>query len=290
MYKLGGRSIHRIGFGAMQLPGPGVWGPPRDRDEAIAVLRRAAALGADHIDTAQYYGPDVANDLIRDALCPYAEGMRIVTKVGARRGEDGAWLPSASPAALREQVDANLRSLGVESLALVNLRLAGEGTGMENSGVPMEESLGALAEMRDDGKLELIGLSAGSVQQLEAACEVTPIAGVQDRFNLLDRHAHDRLEACRSRGLAFVPFFPLGSAFTRGPALLAADPVVAGIAARYEVSAAQVALAWLLAVGPHVLLIPGTSSVSHLEENVGAARVRLTDADMAALDALAAPP
>lgn len=275
-YDLGGRPIGRIGFGAMQLPGPGVWGPPRDREAALAVLRRVVELGVDHLDTAQFYGPDVANELIREALHPYPEGLRIVTKVGAERGPDRAWIPAARPEELREQVEANLRSLGVGRLALVNLRLGGEGTGMGDSGVPFEESLGALADLRAEGKIELIGLSAVTVPQLEAGLALTPIAGVQNSFNVFDRASKPLLDACGERGLAFVPFFPLGSAFTGGPERLAGEPAIGRVAEKHRATPAQVALAWLLEAGPHVLLIPGTTSVAHLEENVAAADVDST--------------
>jgi pyridoxine 4-dehydrogenase len=276
-YELHGRPIHRMGFGAMQLPGPGVWGPPRDRDAALAVLRRAVELGVDHIDTAQYYGPDVANELIRTALFPYPEDLRIVTKLGGRRGDDGSWLPAVSPAELRAGAEENLRSLGVERLDLVNLRM------MEDSDVPFEESLGALVDLREEGKIEAIGLSNVGVEKLEAGLALTEIACVQNHYNVLEREGEAVLEACARHGAAFVPFFPLGSAFTGGPAKLASHPVLTEIAARHDATPAQVALAWLLHAGDHVLLIPGTASVAHLEENMAAADLELTPADLAAL-------
>lgn len=284
-FDLGGRPMRRVGFGAMQLPGPHVWGPPRDRDAALAVLRRAVELGVDHIDTAQYYGPDVANALIHEALHPYPDGLRIVTKIGARRGEKGEWLPAATPEELRAQVEENLRSLGVERLALVNLR-----RGMDDSGVPLAEQLGALGELREEGKVDLVGLSAVSVEDLDAGRAVTEIASVQNEFNLFDHASRPELDYCSEHGLAFVPFFPLGSAFTGGPQKLAQQPEVARIAERHGATPAQVALAWLLGVGPHVLLIPGTSSVAHLEENVAAADLALEAEEISALDALAPPP
>jgi pyridoxine 4-dehydrogenase len=256
----------RIGFGTMQLPGPDV-------------LRRAVELGVRHIDTAQYYGS--ANEVVRDALHPYPEDLRIATKVGARRGPDGAFLPAARPEELREQVEANLRSLGLQRLAHVNLRLGGEG--MDESGVPMEESLGALADLRADGELETIGLSAVSVAQLDAALDLTPIAEVQNRYSVLDREHEPVLLACAGRGIAFVPYFPLGSAVMGGPAKLAADPDVAAVAARHGATPAQVALAWLLHAGPNVRPIPGTSSVVHLEENLAAERLALDDEDLSRL-------
>jgi aryl-alcohol dehydrogenase-like predicted oxidoreductase len=276
-YDLAGRPINRMGFGAMQLPGPGVWGPPRDRDAALAVLRRAVELGVDHIDTAQYYGPDVANELIREALHPYPEGLRIVTKLGARRGDDGSWSAALRPSELRAGVEDNLRSLGVERLDLVNLRLVGGGD------VPFDESLGALAELRDEGLVELIGLSNVGVAELEAGLAFTEIAGVQNHYNVLERDGQALLDACAEHGLAFTPFFPLGSAFTGGPAKLAANPVLLGIADKHEATPAQIALAWLLHAGDHVLLIPGTSSLAHLEQNVAAAEIELDADDLATL-------
>jgi aryl-alcohol dehydrogenase-like predicted oxidoreductase len=282
-YDLGGRPISRMGFGAMQLPGPGVWGPPKDHAAALAVLRRAVELGVNHVDTAQYYGPDVANDLIREALRTggaYPEDLRIVTKLGGRRGDDASWLPALAPSELRPAAEDNLRSLGVERLDLVNLRL------IDGGDVPFEESLGALTDLRDEGKIELIGLSNVGVEQLEAALALTPIAGVQNHYNVLERGGQAVLEACARHGLAFTPFFPLGSAFTGGPAKLASNTVLLEIAAKHEATPAQIALAWLLHAGEHVLLIPGTSSVAHLEENVAAAEIELDGDDLGTLDAI----
>jgi aryl-alcohol dehydrogenase-like predicted oxidoreductase len=282
-YDLGGRPINRMGFGAMQLPGAGVWGPPKDQAAALAVLRRAVELGVNHVDTAQYYGPDVANDLIREALRSggsYPEGLRIVTKLGARRGEDASWIPALAPSELRAGAEDNLRSLGVERLDLVNLRV------LDGADVPFEESLGAITDLRDEGKVELIGLSNVGVEQLEAALALTPIAGVQNHYNILERGEQPLLEACARHGLAFTPFFPLGSAFTGGPAKLASNTVLLEIAAKHEATPAQVALAWLLHAGEHILLIPGTSSVAHVEENVAAAEIELDGDDLAVLDAI----
>jgi aryl-alcohol dehydrogenase-like predicted oxidoreductase len=282
-YDLNGRPIHRMGFGAMQLPGPGVWGPPADREAALAVLRRAVELGVDHIDTAQYYGPDVANELIREALHPYPDGLRLATKLGGRRDADRAWLPALRPEELRAGLEDNLRTLGVERMDLANLRL------IEGPGVPFAESLGTLADLRDEGKIDLIGLSNVTLDDLRAGMALTEIAGVQNQYNVLERDDQPVLEACARHGLAYVPFFPLGSAFMGGPAKLAAHPVLQEVAARREATPAQVALAWLLEQGDHVLLIPGTSSVRHLEENVAAAGVELDAGDLAALDAIATP-
>jgi pyridoxine 4-dehydrogenase len=274
----------RIGYGTMQLPGPGVLGPPRDRAAALAVLRHAIERGVDYLDTAQYYGPDVANELVRDALHPYSGGLRIATKVGVRRSREGEWLPAARPDELREQVDANLRSLRLDRLALVNLRLGGEG--MPESDVPMEESLGALADLRAEGKLERIGLSAVTAGQLGAALALTPIASVSNRYSVLDRASQPVLDACVERGIDFVPFFPLGSAFLDGPAKLADDPAVAALASKHGATPAQVALAWLLQIAPNVRPIPGTTSLRHLDENLDAEDLRLDADDLSRLQSL----
>src|SRR3954464_10040425 len=276
--KLGDHDVRRIGFGAMQLAGRGVFGPPRDRDAALAVLRRAVELGVDHIDTSQYYGPDVVNELIREALHPYPDGLRLVTKVGARRDDRGAWLPALRPEELRAGVEDNLRTLGIERLALVNLRLL-DGAEMP----PLAEMLGALEDLRAEGKLEYMGLSNVTRAHVEEALEHAPVVSVQNGYSILDRKSEDVLELCRERGLAFVPFFPLGSAFTGGPAQLAADPAIASVAERHGVTTSQVALAWLLHRDERILLIPGTSSVAHLEENLAAIDVELDDADLATL-------
>jgi aryl-alcohol dehydrogenase-like predicted oxidoreductase len=278
---LGGRPVGRIGFGAMQLAGPGVFGPPRDRDAALAVLRRAVELGVDHIDTSQYYGPDVVNDLIREALHPYPDGLRLATKVGARRDAEGGWLPAQRPEELRAGVEENLRSVRVERMDLVNLRvLSADG----QQAVPLAEQLGALEDLRAEGKLELVGVSNVTRAQAEQALELVDIAGIQNAYSLLDRSSEDLLELCQQRDIAFVPFFPLGSAFTGGPAALAADPVVSGVAAKHGATPSQIALAWLLHRDGRILLIPGTSSVAHLEENLVAAGVALDPDDMAALE------
>jgi pyridoxine 4-dehydrogenase len=278
---LGGRPVGRIGFGAMQLAGPGVFGPPRDRDAALAVLRRTVELGVDHIDSSQYYGPDVVNDLIREALHPYPDGLRLATKVGARRDAHGGWLPAQRPDELRTAVEDNLRSLQVERMDLVNLRLL-PGDGARE--VSLAEQLGALEDMRAEGKLELIGVSNVSREQAEEALELVAVAGFQNGYSLLDRSSEDLLDLCRQRDLAFVPFFPLGSAFTGGPARIAADPIVSRIAARHSATPSQIALAWLLHRDQRILLIPGTSSVAHLEENLAAAAVTLDPDDLTALE------
>ena len=222
-FPLAGYNVHRVGFGAMQLPGPGVFGPPRDRDQALAVLRRAVASGVDHIDTAQYYGPDVANELIREALHPYPKNLALVSKVGATRDDKGGWLPDAEPHRLRAGIEDNLRSLGVERLAAVNLRVLGE----DEPDQLFTDQLGAMITARDEGLIGGIGLSNVSYEQLLHALEITEIACVQNPFNLIDRSSQPVLDECISRDIPFVPFFPLGSASPPwpGPALFVVDEV-----------------------------------------------------------------
>ncbi|MCK8645798.1 oxidoreductase [Mycobacterium colombiense] len=281
-FPLGGFSVNRLGFGAMQLPGPNAFGPPRDRDEALAVLRRAVELGVDHIDTSQFYGPDVANELIRAALHPYPQNLALVSKVGGRRDDTGAWLPAGSPAELRRDIETNLRSLGVERLAVVNLRL------FDSDGPDQEfdDQLSAMIEARDRGLIGGIGLSNVNREHLLHAVGRTEIACVQNAFNLVHRESAPVLEECAARGIAFVPFFPLGAAFMQ-PNPVLGHPVVQEIAQRLARTPAQVALAWTLGVAPNVLLIPGTSSRSHLEENMDVASIELDDDDRGRLNAIA---
>lgn len=269
-YALGTAMVARVGFGAMQLPGPGVFGPPRDRDAAIAVLRRAVELGVDHIDTAQYYGPDVANELIRAALHPYRDGLALVSKVGAQRDNSGGWLRYDRPDQLRQGIEDNLHALRIDQLAAVNLRV------MDNAEPDQrfDDQLAAMAKAREEGLIGGVGLSNVTRGHLLHALAVTEIACVQNPMNLADRASTPVLEECHARGIAFVPFFPLGSAFARGNPVLG-DPRVSAIAARLGHTPAQVALAWLLSLRPNVLLIPGTSSTHHLEENMAAAEVEL---------------
>jgi aryl-alcohol dehydrogenase-like predicted oxidoreductase len=281
---LAAHTVNRIGFGAMQLAGPGVFGPPSDPDGARAVLRRAIELGVDHIDTSQFYGPDVVNELICEALAPYPAGLRIVSKVGGRRDDAGAWLPAQHPAQLREGVEENLATLGIESLAVVNLRLMDPEPGGGAPAVPLAEQLGTMEDLRREGKIEAIGISSAERAIVEEALELVDLACIQNAFSIVHRDAQDVLDLCAERDIAFVPFFPLGSAFTGGPAAIAADPHVVDVALKHGVSTSQVALAWLLHRDPHVLLIPGTSSIAHLEENHAAASVVLDDDDMHALE------
>ena len=274
--RLGEFLVRRMGFGAMQLPGRGVMGPPRDRDEALAVLRTAVDAGVDHIDTAQFYGPDVANELIRAALHPYPDSLALVSKVGARRDDKGAFTPADRPEQLREDIEQNLASLGVDSLAAVNLRLMDE-----PSGTPFDEQLDAMARARDDGLIAGVGLSNVNAAQLRHALTRTPIVCVQNAFNLVNRSAQPVLDLCEEQEIAFVPFFPLGSGFGLDKVL--EQPAVVSVASRHDVSPAQVALSWLLAASERVLLIPGTSSVAHLRDNLTAADLELTDDDLAEL-------
>ena len=271
---LAGRPVRRIGFGAMQLPGPRVFGPPRDREGALAVLRRAVELGVNHIDTAQYYGPDVANELIHEALHPYPDDLVLVSKVGAARDADGGWRPAQRPEQLREGVEANLRSLAIERLDVVNLRLIGDEEGEPGPPVPLEEQLEMMVELRTEGKIGGIGLSNVTLEQMRAGLAHTQIACVQNQMSLLQREAEPLLEICREAGIPFVPFFPLGSAFPGMPKVTE-QPAVREVAERLGATPAQVGLAWLLAHSSNVLLIPGTSSLAHLEENLVASQVEL---------------
>lgn len=277
-FPLGDRSVRRIGFGAMQLAGPGAFGPPRDRDTALDVLRKAVELGVNHIDTAQYYGPDVVNDLIREALGPYPEDLVLVSKVGAARDSTGRWLPAMEPAQLRAGVLDNLRSLGVDRLDAVNLRL------MDGEGA-FDEQLDAMIALRDEGLIAGIGLSNVTRDQLVHAVQRTEIVCVQNPLNLLAREALPLLRECQELGIAFVPFFPLGSAFG-GVNRLLTHPDLIAVAQRLEARPSQVALAWLLELGPNVLLIPGTSTLGHLIDNVTTGRVRLDDDARKILDTI----
>lgn len=276
------RPVHRIGYGAMQLAGPGVLGPPTDPARAEAVLRRAVELGVDHIDTADFYGPWTVNELIAKALRPYPDDLLLATKIGAYRDREGAWLPLSHPDALKSQVHDNLRRLGRDVLDLVYLRHVADRPGIE-----LADQLGALVELRDQGLVRGIGLSHVTAEQFEQAQRLTSIAAVQNAYNLLDRGSADLLERTARLGVAFVPFFPLGSGFVADSGVRD-DQVVRSIAQRRGARPAQVSLAWLLRRSPNVLAIPGTSSIEHLEVNVSADRVDLSDEDVAELDALVA--
>ena len=284
--RLGPHSVNRTGFGAMQLAGPGVFGPPSDPAAARVVLRRAIELGVDHIDTAQYYGPDVVNELIRDALHPYPAGLRIVSKVGASRDRRGGVLSASHPDELRAGVEANLQTLRVDALALVNLRLMGADA---RGRVPLAEQLGALKSLQDEGKTESIGLSNASVEEVASALEMVDLGEVQNAYNIKLRDDEDVLRFCADRDIAYVPFFPITSPSAGGPKPLADDPTISSVAGKYGATPAQIALAWLLHKDPHILLIPGTSSVAHLEQNMAAARIALDDDDLIALDGVSRP-
>ena len=281
MARLGPHTVNRTGFGAMQLAGPGVFGPPADAAAARAVLRRAIELGVDHIDTAQFYGPDVVNELIRDALHPYPAGLRIVSKVGARRDSRGGVLTATHPDELRAGLEANLQTLQVDALALVNLRLMGPET---RGRIPLAEELGALVTLQDEGKIESIGLSNASVDEVAAALEMVDLGEVQNAYNIKLRDDEAVLRFCADRDIAYVPFFPIGRPFTGGPRPLAQDPTISSVAAKHGATPAQIALAWLLHTDEHILLIPGTSSLAHLEQNMATAAIALDDDDMAALN------
>jgi len=282
-FPLGPFSVERIGFGAIQLPGPGAFGPPRDREQALAVLRRAVELGVNHIDTAQFYGPNVSNELIREALHPYPDDLALVSKVGARRDDAGRWLPLADPADFRSDIEANLRTLGVDRLAVVNLRLM-DG---ERPGDRFDELLSVMIAARDEGLIGGIGLSNVTREHLLRAVQHTEIACVQNAFNPVDRSAAPVLDECTARGIAFVPFFSLRSPFAPPDQVLGSE-VVQRAATRLGRSPAQIALAWALNVAPNVLLIPGTSSVQHLEENLAVGDIELDDETRAELGAVTA--
>ncbi|BBY51130.1 oxidoreductase [Mycolicibacterium arabiense] len=277
-FPLGSFTVHRVGFGAMQLPGPGVFGPPRDHDQAIAVLKRAVELGVDHIDTAQFYGPDVANQLIREALYPYPENLALVSKVGARRDDEGNWTSAQEPDDLRADIEHNLRELGVDKLAAVNLRIH---SGDPNAVGPVDRDLfdrqlTAMIAARDEGLIGGIGLSSVSVDHLRIALDRTEIVTVQNAYNLVDRSSQPVLDLTTEHGISFVPFFPLGSGFNADNPVLG-NPAVKKAAADLGRTPAQIALAWTLSVAPNVLLIPGTSSVAHLEENLAVADIELPE-------------
>jgi pyridoxine 4-dehydrogenase len=279
-YRLAGRVVWRVGYGAMQLAGDGVYGPPRDRDEAIAVLRAALDAGVDHIDTAQYYGPGVVNSLIREALHPYPDGLALVSKVAARRDDSGAVLPYDDPDQLRAGIQENLATLGVEQLTAVNLRVL-------DDAVPDQrfvDQLGALVTARDEGLIAGVGISNVTHRHLLMALEVTEIVCVQNAYNLADRLSRPVLNECTARGIAFVPFCPLGFPKKQHDAILA-NPVVNRVAASHGSTPAQVALAWLLAIADNVLLIPGTSTRGHLTENLAAGGLSLHHDDVANLNA-----
>jgi len=271
-FALGGDlTVNRLGFGAMRITGNGVWGPPDDRDECIRVLRRAVELGVNFIDTADSYGPYVSEELIREALAPYPDDLVIATKAGLLRTGPDIWIPLGFPGYLRQEVEMSLRRLGVERIDLFQLHR------IDNK-FPLEDQIGELAALQQEGKIRHIGLSEVDVTQLEAAQKVAPIASVQNMYNLTARTAEPVLEACEAERLAFIPWFPLAA----GP-LAAPDGPLQRIAAEHDATPSQLALAWLLKRSPVMLPIPGTSKVSHLEQNVAAAQIQLSDEEFETL-------
>src|SRR6516162_6953220 len=274
-------TVHRIGYGAMQLAGPGVWGPPKDPDGAVAVLREAVAAGVNHIDTSDYYGPHVTNQIIRQALHPYPDDLVIVTKVGARRGADGSWHHARSRQEIIDAVHDNLRNLGLDVLQVVNLRLGGLAAPEDE---PFEEPLSALAELREQGLVQHIGLSTVSRRQLAEAQAITEIVCIQNFYNVAQRGDDGFIDDLAAQGIAYVPYFPLGGFSPLQSAAL--DETAASL----QVTPMQVALAWLLQRAPNILLIPGTSSVGHLRENLAAASLELPPETIAELDQIALAP
>jgi len=275
-YRVGDLDLTRIGYGAMQLAGPGVFGPPKDRDAAIAVLRAVVELGINHIDTSDYYGPYVTNEIIREALAPYPDDLHIVTKVGARRDEQGGWPPARTPAELREQVHDNLRHLGLDVLDVVNLRMGGFEEPEPGS---IAEQFTALAELQQQGLIRHLGLSTVNADQLAEARSIAPVVCVQNMYNIARRADDALVDATAEQGIAFVPFFPLGGFNPLQSSTLRA------VAERLGTTPLATALAWLLRRSPNLMLIPGTSSVEHLRENVAATELDL-DAVAAELDAI----
>ncbi len=278
-FKLGDRNVKRLGYGAMQLAGPGVYGPPKDRDAAFAVLREAVAQGVDHIDTSDFYGPHVVNELIRAALAPYPRDLTLVTKIGARRGTDKSWNPAFSREELTQAVHDNLRNLGVEALDVVNLRLMFDVHGPAEG--PIEAPLGVLADLQRQGLVRHIGLSNATPKQIADARGIVEIVCVQNQYNLAHREDDALIDALAAAGIAYVPFFPLG-----GFAPLQSK-TLDEVAASLDATPLQVALAWLAHRSPNILLIPGTSSVAHLKENLAVAELALPAEAMRVLDAIA---
>ncbi|MFM0156951.1 aldo/keto reductase family oxidoreductase [Paraburkholderia sediminicola] len=279
-FSLAGHPVQRMGYGAMQLAGPGVFGPPKDRDAAIAVLREAVASGVNHIDTSDFYGPHITNQLIRAALHPYPDGLVIVTKVGAVRGNDGSWLPALEPEDIERGVHDNLRNLGVDALDVVNMRNMGSVHAPAEGSI--EKQVAALAELQQRGLVRHIGLSNVTAGQVAEAQGIVEIVCVQNHYNLVHRDDDALVDELARKGIAYAPFFPLGG-FTP-----IQSSALSTIAQTIGATPMQVALAWLLHRAPNILLIPGTSSLGHLRENMQAARLSLTDEVRAELDAIGA--
>jgi pyridoxine 4-dehydrogenase len=275
-FDLGGDlTVHRLGYGAMQLTGPGVWGEPADRAGALAVVKAAVEQGVDFIDTADSYGPQVSEQIIAEAAFPYPDGLVIATKAGLTRTGPGVWPVCGRPEYLTQQVELSLRNLKVDRIDLIQLHRI-------DSQVPLADQLGAFADLKEQGKVRHIGVSEVSVEELQAAQEITPIASVQNLYNLTNRQSQDVLEYAEAQGIAFIPWFPIATGDLAKP-----DSPVAAVAAELDATPSQVALAWLLQKSPVILPIPGTKSVEHLTENLAAAQLTLSADDMAKLDALA---
>lgn len=273
-WTMGDRTVTRVGYGAMQLAGPHVFGPPADHDGALAVLREVRALGINHIDTSDFYGPHVTNRLIKEALHPYAEDLVIVSKVGGRRDDQGGWLPAQSPAELRQGVLDNLENLGLEAMDVVNLRI------MDDPDASIAERMEAMATLQQEGLVRHIGLSTVSAAQVAEAQAIAPVVQVQNEYNLAHRGDDGLIDSLAEQGIAYAPYFPLGGFSPLQSSALSA------VAARLDASPMAVALAWLLQRSPNILLIPGTSSVAHLRENVAGAGLALSAEDVAELDAI----
>ena len=278
-FRFAGNTVNRMGYGAMQLAGPGVFGPPKDHQAALAVLREAVAAGVNHIDTSDFYGPHVTNRLIREALHPYRDGLVIVTKVGAVRGNDGSWLPAQTPAEIERGVGDNLKNLGLDVLDVVNMRIMGDVHAPKEGSIARQVE--ALAELQRKGLVRHVGLSNVTSAQVAEAQRITGIVCVQNHYNLVHRADDAMVDELAAQGIAYVPFFPLGG-FTPIQSSALSD-----IAASLGATPMQVALAWLLHRAPNILLIPGTSSVAHLRENMSAAEFALPQGVLAKLDALA---
>jgi len=280
-FTLGDRVVNRLGYGAMQLAGPGVFGPPKDRNAALAVLREAVASGVNHIDTSDFYGPHVTNQLIREALHPYPVGLTIVTKVGAVRGADASWNPAQSPAELTQAVHDNLRNLRVDVLDVVNLRLMGDEHAPSEG--PIAEQFTALAELQRRELIRHLGLSNATAAQVEQVRPIAPVVCVQNHFNVARREDDALIDDLAGKSIAYVPFFPLGGFSPLQSSTLS------HVAARLGATPMQVALAWLLSRAPNILLIPGTSSLDHLRENLASAELKLPDEMLAELNRIATP-
>ena len=278
---LAGRDVPRLGYGTMRLTGPHIFGPPADRDEAVRVLRRAVELGVRVIDTSWYYGPYVANEILAEALHPY-DDLVLVTKLGGARRDDASWYSALTPDELRAGCEHDLRLLRVDSVPVAHLRW------MPGATVPFDEALGAMVRLRDEGKIQHIGLSNVTPEQIDAALAVTPLETVSNAYSVVDRKDEATVDRCASEGIAYLPFFPLGASPVRSGAGVTAQDVVAQVAKRLDATPTQVALAWLLQRSPTMVPIPGTSSVAHLEENVASAGLSLPADDVAELDAVGA--